>query len=145
MRSPVRTILSAATFAAAVSSPALSAPLDGVEIPVPTPKPVQSYEVARIDPGVDMITTGAINDAAGAGVFAGIDTSKISVKRVADLREKRERDRFAKLDGADVEKLQGEIISNPRLVAALVARDVPINNVVFAQENADGTVTFIVL
>jgi hypothetical protein len=173
MRTSLKTILSVAILSAAVSAPALAASSDGFKIPVPTPKPVETFEVAQAENGnagnsttatdqmqmeegettpgaaTDLMDTGAIDgDMVGVSDFAVVDATKVSVKRVAELREKRERDRFAKLDEAnqaEVQKLQADIMANPDLVAALEAQNVQINNIVFAQQNADGTVTFIVL
>ena len=183
MRTSLKTILSVAILSAAVSAPALAASSDGFKIPVPTPKPVETFEVAQAENGnagnsttatdqmqmeegettpgaaTDLMDTGAIDgDMVGVSDFAVVDATKVSVKRVSELREKRERDRFAKLDEAnqaEVQKLHGghviaqgtpaDIMANPGLVAALEAQSVQINNIVFAQQNADGTVTFIVL
>ena len=173
MRTSLKTILSVAILSAAVSAPALAASSDGFKIPVPTPKPVETFEVAQAENGnagnsttatdqmqmeegettpgaaTDLMDTGAIDgDMVGVSDFAVVDATKVSVKRVSELREKRERDRFAKLDEAnqaEVQKLQADIMANPGLVAALEAQSVQINTIVFAQQNADGTVTFIVL
>ncbi len=155
--------LSSILLAGAIAAPALAATtIDGMTVPVPTPRPAIEMAQASNDPmpdatggqqaggqNMDMMSTGAIAPTvSGVGDFKAVDITKISVMRVDEVSDEDTREQYRLLSdshGADVRKLQSDIRSNPDLVAALKAQQVDVDNVISVQQNGDGSVTFIVM
>ncbi len=157
--------LSSILLAGAIAAPALAATtIDGMTVPVPTPRPAIEMAQASNDPmnpsdatggqqaggqDMDMMSTGAIAPTvSGVGDFKAVDITRISVMRVDEVSDEDTREQYRLLSdshGADVRKLQSDIRSNPDLVAALKAQQVNVDNVISVQQNGDGSVTFIVM
>ncbi len=150
--------LSSILLAGAIAAPALAATtIDGMTVPVPTPRPAIEMAQASHDPmpdstggqDMDMMSTGAIAPTvSGVGDFKAVDITRISVMRVDEVSDEDTREQYRLLSdshGADVRKLQSDIRSNPDLVAALKAQQVDVDNVISVQQNGDGSVTFIVM
>lgn len=159
--------LSSILLAGAIAAPAFAATtIDGMNVPVPTPRPHVVMAQATTEPmapsaameqpstgagngGTDMMNTGAITPGvSGVADFKAVDVSKIAVLRVDEISDDAAQEQYRLMsDGktAEVQKLQSDIRSNPDLVAALQAQQVEVDHVLSVQQNGDGSVTFIVM
>lgn len=157
--------LSAILLAGAIAAPALATTtIDGMNVPVPTPRPALEMAQASGEPmnqpdasggqqagnqNMDMMSTGAIAPSvSGVEDFKTVDTAKITVMRVDEVADEDAREQYRLLSdshAADVRKLQSDIRTNADLVAALEAQQVAVDNVISVQQNGDGSVTFIVM
>jgi len=155
--------LSSILLAGAIAAPAFAATtIDGMNVPVPTPRPALEMAQASGDPmsrpdasggqqgqAMDMMSTGAIAPSvSGVQDFKTVDITKIAVMRVDEVADDDAREQYRLLSdshAADVRKLQSDIRANGDLVAALDARQVDVDNVISVQQSGDGSVTFIVM
>lgn len=150
--------------AGAVAGPVFAETMfDGMKVPVPTPRPSVTFEVAQApkenttdlvvqspasELKPDMMTTGAIEPGvSGVDDYKAVDVTKINVMRVDEISDDKMRDQYRQTDNGnstEVQKLQADIRTNADLVAALQAHQVDVKNIISAQLNGDNTVTFIV-
>ncbi|MCD2181805.1 hypothetical protein [Rhizobium sp. GN54] len=151
----------------AIAAPAFAATtIDGMNVPVPTPRPALEMAQASAEPmtrpdasgqdgqaqdgqAMDMMSTGAIAPSvSGVEDFKAIDVARIAVMRVDEVADEDTREQYRLLSdshSADMRKLQSDIRTNADLVAALEAQQVDVDQVISVQQNGDGSVTFIVL
>lgn len=154
--------LSSILLAGAIAGPAFAATtIDGMNVPVPTPRPALEMAQASGEPmirpdasgqdgqAMDMMSTGAIAPSvSGVEDFKAIDVARIAVMRVDEVADADTREQYRLLSdshAADMRKLQSDIRANSDLVAALEAQQVDVDQVISVQQNGDGSVTFIVL
>lgn len=157
--------LSSLLLAGSIAGTAFAATtIDGMTVPVPTPRPTMEMAQASNDPmtspdatggqqaggqDMDMMSTGAIEPrVSGVSDFKAVDVSKIAVLRVDEVSDEDTREQYRLLSDrhrADVQKLQSDIRSNPNLLAALKAQQVDVDHVISVEQNGDGSVTFIVM
>lgn len=156
--------LSSILLAGAIAAPAFAATtIDGMNVPVPTPRPALEMAQASGEPmirpdasgqaqdgqAMDMMSTGAIAPSvSGVEDFKAVDVARIAVMRVDEVADADTREQYRLLSdshAADMRKLQSDIRTNSDLVAALEAQQVDVDQVISVQQNGDGSVTFIVL
>lgn len=156
--------LSSILLAGAIAGPAFAATtIDGMNVPVPTPRPALEMAQASGEPmirpdasgqaqdgqAMDMMSTGAIAPSvSGVEDFKAVDVARIAVMRVDEVADADTREQYRLLSdshAADMRKLQSDIRTNADLVAALEAQQVDVDQVISVQQNGDGSVTFIVL